>query len=66
MAKIPVEIGQTFHKTGSPWIVWTLDSSNENTQPVHARLTKADDSTTSITVSIDVLSDPRYWAVADL
>ena len=66
MARIPVEIGQTFHKTGSPWIVWTLDSFNENTQPVHARLTKADDPTTSITVSIDVLSDPRYWAVADL
>jgi len=66
MAKIPVEIGQSFRKTESPLVVWTLDSFNENTQPVHARLTKVDDSTTSITVSIDVLSDPRYWMVADL
>ncbi len=66
MAKIPVEIGQSFRKTESPLVVWTLDSFNENTQPVHARLTKADDSTTSITVSIDVLSDPRYWVVAAL
>ena len=66
MAKIPVEIGQTFRKTDSQWVVWTVDSFNENTKPVHARLTKTDDSTTSITVSIDVLSDPRYWAVADL
>ena len=66
MAKIPVEIGQSFRKTESPLVVWTLDSFNENTQPVHARLTKVDDSTTSITVSIDVLSDPRYWVVADL
>ena len=66
MAKIPVEIGQSFHKTGSPLVVWTLDSFNENTKPVHARLTRVDDSTTQITVSIDVLSDPRYWAIADL
>ena len=66
MAGLPVEIGQSFHKTGSNWVVWTVDSFNENTQPVHARLTKADDSTTSITVSIDVLSDPRYWSIVDL
>ena len=66
MANIPVEIGQSFRKTGSPLVVWTLDSFNENTQPVHARLTKTDDSMTQITVSIDVLSDPRYWAIADL
>ncbi len=66
MARIPVEIGQSFHKTGSPLVVWTLDSVNENTEPVHVRLIRLDDPTTHITVSIDVLSDPRFWSVADL
>ena len=66
MARIPVEIGQSFHKTGSPLVVWTLDSFNENTEPVHVRLIRLDDPTTHITVSIDVLSDPRFWSVADL
>ncbi len=66
MARIPVEIGQSFHKTDSPLVIWTLDSFNKNTEPVHARLIRLDDPTTHITVSIDVLSDPRYWSVADL
>ena len=68
MARIPVEIGQSFHKTGSPLVVWTLDSFNENTEPVHVRLIRLDDPTTHITVSIDVLIDPRYfqWPVPDL
>ena len=66
MAKISVEIGQSFRKTDSHRIVWTLDSINENTDPVHGRLTRLDDPTTFITVSIDVLSDPRYWSVADI
>ncbi len=66
MARVPVAIGQSFHKTGSPLVVWTLDSFNKNTEPVHARLKRLDDPTTHITVSIDVLSDPRYWSVVDL
>ena len=68
MARIPVEIGQSFHKTGSPLVVWLLDSFNENTDPVHVRLIRLDDPTTHITVSIDVLEDPRHFrrAVADL
>ena len=66
MARTPVEIGQAFHKTDSPLVIWTLDSFNKNTEPVHARLIRLDDPTTHITVSIDVLSDPRYWSVADL
>ncbi len=66
MARVAVEIGQAFHKTGSPWIVWTVDSFNQNTEPVHARLIRLDDPTTHIIVSIGVLSDPRYWSVADL
>ncbi len=61
MARVPVEIGQSFRKTESQWVVWTVDSFNENTQPVHVRLTRVDDPTTSITVSIDVLSDPRHY-----
>ena len=67
MAKVPVEIGQSFSKTDSHGIVWTLDSFNENTEPVHARLTRLDDPTTSITVSINVLNDPRHFrrAVVD-
>ncbi len=43
MAKMLVEIGQSFHKTDSHWIVWTLDSFNKNTEPVHARLIRLDD-----------------------
>ncbi len=66
MARTPVEIGQSFHKTGSPLMVWTVDSFNKNTDPMHARLIRLDDPTTIITVSIEVLSDPRYWSIADL
>ncbi len=61
MARVPVEIGQSFHKTGTPGIVWTLHSFNKNTEPVHARLIRLDDPTTYITVSIDVLTDPRHF-----
>ncbi len=48
------------------WIVWTVDSFNKNTEPVHVRLTRVDDPTTYITVSINVLSDPRYFRRSDL
>ncbi len=61
MAKITVEIGQSFHKTGSPYVVWVLDSFNEKTKPVHGRLSRVGDPLTNITVSIDVLSDPRHF-----
>ena len=66
MARIPVEIGQSFHKAGSPLVVWTLDNYVENSEPMHVRLIRLDDPTTRIIVSVDVLSDPRYWSVADL
>ncbi len=65
MARAPVEIGQSFHKTDSQWVVWAVDSFNENTEPVHVRLTRVDDPTTHITVSIDVLTDPRHWTGVD-
>ena len=61
MAGLPVEIGQSFHKTGSPLVIWTVDCFNEFTEPMHVRLTKVDDPTTHITVSIDVLIDARYF-----
>ncbi len=61
MVRVPVEIGQSFHKTGSPLVVWIVDSFNEFTEPMHARLIRLDDPTTYITVSIDVLTDPRYF-----
>ncbi len=65
---VEVEIGQSFRKTDSHWVVWTLDSFNEFTEPVHVRLPRVDDPTTRITVSIDVLSDPRQFrrSVPDL
>ena len=66
MARTPVEIGQSFYKTGSPLVVWTLDSYIGNSEPAHARLIKMDDPTTRITVSVDVLSDPRYWSATDI
>ncbi len=65
MVRVPVEIGQSFHKADFPLVVWTVDSFNQNTEPVHARLIRVGDPTTHITVSIEVLSDPRYWSVVD-
>ncbi len=61
MARVPVEIGQSFYKTDSPGIVWTVESFNEFTEPMHARLIRRDDPTTHITVSINVLTDPRHF-----
>ncbi len=58
---VEVEIGQSFRKTDSQWVVWTVDSFNELTEIEHVRLTRVDDPTTGITVSIDVLLDPRHF-----
>jgi hypothetical protein len=65
MAALSVKIGQSFHKTDSQWVVWIVDSVNENIEPMHFRLARLDDPTTRITVSIDVLSDPRHWTGVD-
>ena len=43
MARTPVEIGQAFHKAESPLVVWTVNSFNEFTEPMHARLIRLDD-----------------------
>ncbi len=40
---------------------WIVDGVNENIEPMHVRLTKVDDPTTHITVSVDVLTDPRHF-----
>ncbi len=61
MAELAVEIGQAFHKTESHWIVWIVDRLNEDTEPVHVRLTMVNDPTTHITVPIDVLTNPRHF-----
>ena len=65
MARVPVEVGQSFQKIDSRLVVWTLDSFNEKTDPVHARLKRVDDPLTNITVSIDVLTDPRHFRRID-
>ena len=44
MARTPVEIGQAFHKAESPLVVWTVNSFNEFTEPMHARLIRLDES----------------------
>ena len=46
MARTPIEIGQSFHKADSPLVIWTVDSFNEFTEPMHARLIRLDDPTT--------------------
>ena len=68
MATLSVKIGQSFHKTDSQWVVWIVESVNENIEPMHVRLARLDDPMTRITVSIDVLSDPRHFQrpVSDL
>ena len=65
MARVPVEVGQSFQKIDSRLVVWTLDSFNEKTDPVHARLKRVADPLTNITVSIDVLTDPRHFRRID-
>ena len=61
MARIPVEIGQSYHKTGTPYVIWIVDRINEYSDPLHVRLARLDDPTTQITISIDSLTDPRHF-----
>ncbi len=65
MARTPVKNGQSFHKADSQCVVGIVDSVNENIEPMHVRLARLDDPMTRITVSIDVLSDPRHWTGVD-
>ena len=61
MARSTVEVGQVFHKADSHWIVWVVERFSRNTDPVHAELTRVDDPMTRITVSVDALTDPRFF-----
>ncbi len=65
MARSRAEIGDSFRKTDTHWIAWTLDSYYEKPNRTHARLTKINDPTTSIIVSLDELEDPRYFRRID-
>ncbi len=65
MPRSRAEIGESFRKTDSHWIAWTLDSYYEKPNRTHARLTKIDDPTTYIIVSLDVLEDPRHFRRID-
>ena len=65
MARLTVEIGDAFHKTDSPRVVWIVDSFNRNTEPLHAELTRFDDPMTRITVSVAALTDPRLFRRSD-
>jgi len=65
MARSRAEIGDSCRKTDTHWIAWTLDSYYEKPNRTHARLTKINDPTTSIIVSLDVLEDPRYFRRID-
>ena len=56
-----IELGEMFHKTDVPWIVWSVAKFNVNTQPTHVELTKRGDPLTRITVSVDALTSHRFF-----
>lgn len=56
-----ITLGETFHKADIPWIVWSVKKFNMNTEPVHVELTMRKDPTTRITVSVDALTNHRYF-----
>ena len=56
-----IELGEMFHKTDVPWIVWSVAKFNMNTQPMHVELTKRGDPLTRITVSVDALTSHRFF-----
>lgn len=61
MARQPVELGETFCKSGSPFIVWTVDRFKSATGLRHVELTRLDDPTTRITVSVDALTSSQFF-----
>ena len=56
-----IELGEMFHRTDVPWIVWSVAKFNVNTQPTHVELTKRGDPLTRITVSVDALTSHRFF-----
>ncbi len=61
MERQPVQLGETFHKSDYPLIVWTVDRFNQTTEHQHVELTRMGDPMTRITVSVDALTDRRYF-----
>lgn len=61
MDRQPVELGETFHKPDYPLLVWIVDRFNQSTEHEHVELTRLDDPTTRITVSVEALTNPRYF-----
>lgn len=57
-----VALGETFHKKNIPWVLWTVTRINGNIEPVHVELTKRKDPKTRITISIDTLTNHRYFS----
>jgi hypothetical protein len=57
-----VALGETFHKKNIPWVLWTVTRINANIKPAHVELTKRKDSKTRITVSVDTLTNHRYFS----
>jgi hypothetical protein len=53
----PISIGKTFHKTGQPKIIWTVDRFKPGDGISHVVLRRADDPTTQIIISARALSD---------
>ena len=57
-----ITLGETFHKKDIPWVLWTVTRINANIEPAHVELTKRKDSKTRITVSIDTVTNHRYFS----
>jgi hypothetical protein len=56
-----IALGETFHKAATPWILWSVARINPDTRPAHVELTMRRDPTTRITVSVDALTNDRYF-----
>jgi len=56
-----IALGEMFHKTDVPWIVWSVDKFNTKTDPMHVELTKRGDPLTRITVSVEALTSHRFF-----
>ena len=61
MKKLPVAVGEVFHKAGKPRVVWTVERFSPSIRLAHVVLTRVDDPTTKITVSADALSNPLFF-----
>ena len=57
----PIELGETFHKADIPWILWSVARIDVNTEFDHVELFMRKDPTTRITVSVDALTNDRYF-----